>query len=265
MKIAHFLVLLTLLFVSDRPLHAQGGGGRGNAPSPPLTPRAGAPIDITGYWVSLVTQDWRFRMFTPPKGDFTGIPLNEEGRKVGNAWDPAKDEATGEQCKAYGPGGIMRVPGRLHITWQDDTTLKVETDAGTQTRDFGFSPSQRAGGEWQGASVASWDRAASVMAGPDGRAFGGGGPPRPARGGSLKVVTSKMKPGYLRKNGPPYSSSAVITEYWDRLDVPNGDSLLLVATEVVDPTYLIRPFWTSVTFKRQPDGSGWNPTPCSAR
>jgi len=93
--------------------------GRGGAP---LNPRAGAPIDLTGYWVSIVTEDWRFRMFTPPKGDFAGVPLNSEGMKAGQAWDPAKDEAAGEQCKSYGMPAIMRVPGRFHITWDNDTT-----------------------------------------------------------------------------------------------------------------------------------------------
>jgi len=94
--------------------HAQGRGGRGGA-TPPMG-RAGAPIDLTGYWVSLVTGDWRFRMITPPKGDYTSIPLNAEARKVADAWDPAKDEAAGEQCKSYGAPALMRVPGRLHIT-----------------------------------------------------------------------------------------------------------------------------------------------------
>ncbi len=70
------------------------------------------------------------------QGRFPSIPLNAEGRKVANAWDPAKDEAAGEQCKSYGAGNIMRTPGRIHITWQDDNTLKVEMDNGEQTRLF---------------------------------------------------------------------------------------------------------------------------------
>ncbi len=28
----------------------------------------------------------------------------------------------------------MSVPGRLHITWQDANTLRIDTDAGRQTR-----------------------------------------------------------------------------------------------------------------------------------
>ena len=239
--------------------HATVQGQRAGPPQPPPSPRAAAPVDLTGYWVALVTEDWRFRMVTPPKGDVAGVPLNLAGRQAAAAWDPARDEAAGEQCKAYGVGGIMRVPGRLHITWQDDETLKLEADAGTQTRTFFFRAPRSQGGDWQGVSVASWDRQVSVM--------GAGGlfAPGASRGGSLKATTTRMKPGYLRKNGVPYSADAVITEYFDRFDVPNGDSLLVVSTEVVDPTYLAQPFWTSTHFKKQTDATGWNPTPCSAR
>src|SRR5947209_8528322 len=95
-------------------------GGRGGAPQPPRTAKAAALYDITGYWASVVTEDWRFRMVTPPKGDYTGVALNPEGRKVADTWDPSKDEAAGEQCRSYGAPAILRVPGRLHITWQDD-------------------------------------------------------------------------------------------------------------------------------------------------
>ena len=117
------------------------------APETPPTPRAAAPIDLTGYWVSVITEDWRWRMVTAPKGDYTSIPINQEARKVGDAWDPLKDEAAGEQCKAYGAPGLMRVPGRLNISWQDDNTLKVDTDAGRQTRLLHFGDWKSPGGE----------------------------------------------------------------------------------------------------------------------
>src|SRR5690242_15010604 len=161
---------------------------RGTAPEPPKTPKAAAPVDLTGYWVSLVTEDWRWRMVTPLKGDSASVPINQAAKKIMLDWDPAKDEAAGNQCKAYGAPAIMRMPGRLHITWQDDNTLKIDTDAGTQTRVFSFSaPSGRAG-DWQGVSTASWDRPRSPM----GFVLGLGQHYAPV-GGSLKVVTTKMK------------------------------------------------------------------------
>ncbi|PWU07176.1 MAG: hypothetical protein C5B51_10615 [Terriglobia bacterium] len=191
-------------------------------------------------------------MVTPAKGDYASVPLNAAGRKVADSWDPGKDEAAGDQCKAYGAPAVMRIPGRLHVTWQDDYTLKVETDAGTQTRLFHFNPAAAgAGGDWQGASVANWE----VVAGARNQLPGAG----------LKVTTTRLKAGYLRKNGVPYSANAVVTEYYDRVNESNGDSWLIVKTIVEDPMYLNVPFITSTNFKRQADARGWNPTPCSAR
>ena len=195
-----------------------------------------APEDLTGYWVSIVTEDWRWRMVTPAKGDFTSVPLNQEGRKVAEAWDPDKDTAAGNQCQAYGAAGLMREPTRVHITWVDDNTLKVETDAGTQTRLFHFKRGMHAG-----ALKPRAGRATLEPPGTDsGRAPRGGG--NAPRGGSLKVVTTDLKPGYLRKNGLPYSGNTVLTEYYDRTNEPNGDSWLIITTIVHDPENLYRGF-----------------------
>ncbi len=237
-------------------IKAQGRGGP--PPGPPPTGKAGAPDDLTGYWVALVTEDWRYRMVTPPKGDFASVPLNAEGRRVANAWDPAKDEAAGLQCKSYGAAALMRVPTRVHITWAGDDTLKVETDAGTQTREFHFGQPQPPSGEagWQGFSVATWEVAGA------GRGRGRGGPPS---GGSLKVVTTHMRPGYLRKNGVPYSGNAVLTEYYTRTHEDDGTSYLIITTLVDDPQYLQQTFVTSTHFKKEPDGAKWSPSPCTAK
>lgn len=216
--------------------------------------REGAPVDLTGYWVSVVTEDWRWRMVTPPKGDYASVPLNEAGRQVADRWDPAKDEAAGEACRPYGAAAVMRVPGRLHIRWDDNDTLRIETEAGTQTRLLKFGAPQPQAGEptWQGSSVARWEV-------PGGRLRRGAAPPP---GGSLEVQTTRMRPGYLRKNGVPYSGNAVLTEYFSRTVEENGDSWLIVTTIVEDRQYLNQRFITSTHFKKLPDGSAWNPTPC---
>jgi hypothetical protein len=230
--------------------YAQGrAGGRGQ---PPPTPKAAAPFDLTGYWTAVVTRDWRFRMVVPPKGDYAGVPLNAAARTVADAWDPARDEAAGEQCRSYGAANIMRVPGRLHITWQDDQTLKIDTDAGMQTRVFSFAQPPTAGIAWQGTSSAQWE----VIPGLRGQA---------PLTGSLKVVTTRLKPGYLRKNGVPYSAKTTMTEYFDRITQPNGDAHLIITTTIEDPEYLTQPYLYSTHFKRQADATGWAPRPCSAR
>jgi len=240
-------VSLLLAFPPD--VHAQ----RGLAPAPQMA-QAAAPIDITGYWVSLVTEDWRVRMVTPQRGNYESVPLNPEGRLVADNWDPAIDEAAGEACKSYGAAAIMRVPGRLHITWEDENALRIDTDAGMQTRLFHFGDASPASGErtWQGYSQAEWELARTLD--------------RNSRvvGGNMKVVTSNLRAGYLRKNGVPYSEEVFLREHYDHITAPNGDPWLIVTTEVVDPQYLTGTFITSTHFRKQVDDSGWNPTPCSA-
>ncbi|HXQ25711.1 MAG TPA: hypothetical protein VN822_04820 [Candidatus Acidoferrales bacterium] len=224
----------------------------------PLTPKAGALIDLNGYWVSIVDDEWRWRMMTPPKGDYSFVPLNAEGRRVADAWDPAKDEAAGNQCKAYGVAAIMRLPERLHATWVDDKTLEIDTDAGMQKRMLHFDGSKWDGGEpqWQGDSVASWEK--QLQSRGFGRPLDG---PAQKKEGSLKVVTTHMRPGYLRKNGVPYSGSAVLTEYFDRFEL-DGEAYLVVTGVLEDPQYLNSRFITTEQFRREPDGSKWHPTPC---
>jgi hypothetical protein len=204
--------------------------------------KAAAPIDLTGYWVSFVTEDWRYRMVTPPKGDYRNVPVTRDALRMLNAWNPAADQAAGEACKSYGAAALMRVPGRFRITWQDDNTLRVDSDAGMQTRLLRFTsmPTGRPERTWQGTSAARWD----------------------AR--SLTVVTTNMRAGYLRKNGVPYSENATMTEYFDVAPHPSGSQLLVVTAVVVDPQYLELPYIVSTNFKKEADGSRWDPTPCSA-
>ena len=265
------------------------GRGRGQQAGPPMTARQAAPVDFVGTWVSVVTEDWRWRMVTPPKGDVASIPVNAEGRKAAQAWDLNADNSSGNQCKAFGVGGIVRQPGRLRISWQDDQTLKLEFDAGTQTRVLNFDSSKQPSGErtWQGFSLAQWDgpgvgRGAAPVGdnrvtggglisrgvpGGGGQGLRGGPPPRQQaqinRGGNLRVVTTNFREGYLRKNGVPYSEQAAITEYFHRLPThPNGDNWLHVVTIVEDPKYLAGAFYTSTSFRQEPNDSKFTPTSC---
>jgi hypothetical protein len=245
--------VLALAILIALPLAAQPPGGRRGGPL--MNPKAAAPIDLTGYWVSIVTEDWRYRMVTPAPGDFQGVPMTAAAVKIADAWDPAKDEAAGEQCKSYGAPAILRVPEHLHITWQDDQTLRMDTDAGKQTRLFHFGDWKAPTGEdgaptLQGESLSQWE---IQRAGP-----------RPV-GGSLKVTTTHLKAGYLRKNGVPYSDNTNLVEYYDLVHERNGDQLLVVTIVVTDPMYLREPFIISSHFKKLPDDTGWKPSECSSR
>jgi len=248
------------------------------AAAPGGTPRGTAPLDLTGYWVSVVTEDWRWRMITAPKGDYRGVPYNAEGRRLSEAWDLDKDNTTGNQCKAYGAAGIMRIPGRVHVTWEGDNALKMETDAGRQVRTIHLVPALDTGGglvgqalrsqpqqpSLQGYSVGMWEyRDAGAPIG--GAAIQGGPAPvvrrPPGEKGSLKVVTVGLKPGYLRKNGLPYSENTVLTEYFDRHE-DFGTQWFTVTTVVDDPKYLVSPFVTTTHFKQEPSNAKWNPSAC---
>jgi hypothetical protein len=239
--------LLVLLLISGA-VYAQNGPPQ---PAAPRTAQAAAPIDLTGYWVSQIVDEWRFRV-TPQKGDIAYLPINAEARKIALGWDPDKDIADSAQCKAYGAVGVMQRPGRLHVSWKDENTFQIDADAGTQTRllHFTLASAPSADATWQGYSVAQW------------QVRGGRAQPTRGQGGTLRVVTTKMRPGYIRKNGVPYSGNAVLTEYMNIVTGQQGDVYLSVTASLEDPTYLNQPFVRTYTFKKVADASGWEPTPC---
>jgi hypothetical protein len=226
--------------------------GRGRAGGPGGTsPRAAAPRDYTGTWVSVVTEHWHLRMLMPPKGDYSMLPLTPAARKSADGWDPAKDRAEGNECRSYGAAAIMRVPSRLHLQWTDENALQMEIDSGTQTRLFRFGAGAAPANtppSWQGYSVASWENL--------------GGRANAPLNGRMRVVTTNMRGGYLRKNGVPYGDNARLEEHFETFSEPNGDRWLVVTSIVTDPQYLAQPYATTYPFKRIPDRSGWDPTPC---
>ena len=232
---------------------ANAGRGRGAAVG--KTPKESAPIDLTGYWVSIVSEDWRFRMLTPPKGDHPDFLLTPAGTKLADAWDVAKDEAEKDHCKAYGAPNIMRVPGRFHITWADDRTLKIEADAGMQTRFLRFAPAAA-----PGAPVAT-----SVAATPAGPPSRQGTSTAQWERKSLHVDTSNLLPGYLQYNGVPFSSSLKMVEYFDVISEPGGEVWLIDDAVLTDPVYLVRSHKRSTHLRKQADNKGWDPQPCYVR
>ena len=139
----------------------------------------------------------------------------------------------------------MREPGRLQISWQDDNTLKIETDAGTQTRLLRFAAPNTsappAAGEptWQGTSIARWEAPPRGLAGntiPLGLGSRAGTDSR-----TLEVVTTRIRPGYLRKNGVPFSADATVTEYFDLFKDPDGVDWFVVTIDRARPAVPQRP------------------------
>jgi hypothetical protein len=242
-----------VLVIGFAALDAEAQGRTGGAQT---TARAAAPKDFTGYWVAVVSEQWHLRMLMPPKGEYSMLPLNAQARAVADMWTPAQD--AGNECRAYGAAAIMRVPGRLHIHWADDNVLQIDTDSGTQSRLLHFEGASGRGAadaqlQWQGYSVASW--AGTPL---------GRGEKVPGPAGDLRVITTQMKGGYLRRNGVPYSEKTTLEEYFDTFTEPDGTSWLVVTSIITDPQYLTGPYATTDHFKKIPDGQGWDPTPCRA-
>ncbi|MAM70959.1 MAG: hypothetical protein CMP91_07465 [Gammaproteobacteria bacterium] len=224
-----------------------------------------APVDLTGTWVSVIAEDWRYRMVTPPAGELHGLPLNQLAQDVMNAWDPDADEAAGLACKGYAAPNLMRLPGRARISWENDSSLKIEYDNGEQTRLLHFDETPAADTErsWQGHSIAEWVRAETFARGIGFFGVGGG---LGDITGPLQITTTRLREGYLRKNGVPFSENAVLTEYivWRR-DTETGDEWFSLVSAVDDPQYLRGLYIRSSEFRKEADDSMWSPRPCSAR
>jgi hypothetical protein len=272
-------------------------------PQPPIVQqigRPGSPVDFTGTWASVVTEDWQWRFVTPIVGDYTGVPMNSVADKLARAWNPEADVKAGDQCKGFGAAAINRLPTRMQISWTNDTTMKLDWDLGTQTRLVHFDKSVAPGApSLQGHAIGEWIDVPAA----GGRGGGGGGaaaaPPAPAaagrgaaapaaagapapaaaapaaggrggrtggapapRAGGLKITTTNLKPQYLRQNGVPVSDKAIITEYFDIVPAPDGSQWLVVKTSVDDPAYLNGWYIVSSQFKKEADASKWSPTPC---
>jgi hypothetical protein len=219
------------------------------------TPRERALIDITGQWVAVVNEDWRWRMITPPVGDTASLPVNERGRAAAAAWDLERDRAEGALCKAFAGPGLMRQPTRIRIEWEDDDTLKLEFDAGRQVRRFEFASQPPAERSLQGYSAAQWFRQSQSR--------GVFGQRTPSEGGSLVVRTTHLSGGYLRPNGVPFSEQATVKEFFNTFTLPgDGGTWLVVTMVVADPEYLTTELILSSQFKKETNRSGWNPRPC---
>lgn len=244
-----------LLAVASVAVHVSAHAQPPSAPPDTRTPRERAPIDLTGQWVAIVDEDWRWRMVTPPVGDTASLPLNARGRAAAAAWDLERDKAEGNLCRAFAGPGLMRQPTRIRVDWQDADTLRFEFDAGRQVRSLEFAPQPSAERSLQGYSEAQWFRQSQSR--------GVFGQRTPAERGSLVVATTLLAGGYLRPNGVPFSERATVKEFFNTFTLPGeGGAWLIVTTVVYDPEYLTTELVISSQFKKEANRAGWNPRPC---
>jgi len=201
--------------------------------------RERAPIDLTGQWVAVVDEDWRWRMVTPPVGDTSSLPVNERARAAAAAWNLERDKAEGNLCKAFAGPGLMRQPTRIRIDWEDDDTLRLEFDAGRQVRRL----------------EAQWFRQTQSRG-----VFGQRTPPER---GALVVRTTQLTGGYLRPNGVPFSERTTVKEFFNTFTLPGDAGAWLILTMVVDdPEYLTTELVVSSQFKKEASRGAWNPRSC---
>jgi len=262
-------VVLTSALLAGVLVFSQGALAQFGPPPKPAGPpppaEKAAPIDLTGYWQSAVTEDWRWRMLTAPAGDFASVPLNAQGQKIAKEFDSAKygPPASGNiDCRAYGAAGLMRMPTRVHITWANDNQLQLQSDWGEQTREIYFRRADMPQGppSAQGSSFAVWQ-----VPQIGGRGFGRrrtGPAPKPPTG-KMYVVTNNLAPGWLRRNGVPYGAKTHMEEWYQTFHDPTGKAWFDVTTQVTDSEYLRAPFITSDDFRQEPNSSNWAPHPCT--
>ena len=228
--------------------------------------REAAPVDLTGYWVSPSWRTgagaWSRRSKAMPRA----CPSTPQARPSSTPGIPAKDEAAGDECKAYGAPGLMRVPGRLRIRWQDDDTLE---DRSRRRRADALAALRR------GAARTASRRAGKATRGPVGASDGAPGTGRRAgsawrRGGPRRAERSRWRRrsccrATCGRMAFRTASETTCTEYFDRFTEPDGTEWFTVTTIVTDPVYLGVPFVTTTDFRKERDGASWDPRPCTAR
>jgi hypothetical protein len=198
------------------------------------------PIDLEGVWAPLIHEDATLRGPGPAKGDYAGLPINAEARRVADAWDPGEQLDDENQCRSHTAVYMMRSPFKFEII-HSDNMLVLTSESFEQVRTVYLdgrehhpkeSPKTR-----MGDSIGWWE------------------------GDTLVVETTNMERGYIERNGVPHSEDAVLTEYFTRQSGSFGD-LLTIVQVVEDPQYLSQALVRSISFRRVPEGK-LEPYPCT--
>jgi hypothetical protein len=179
--------------------------------------------DLAGGWIAKPHEDLPERGQGPEIGDYTGMPINDAARMKADAWDSQRWEMIEHECTEhpadYGPRGPanMRVWADMDPFTKGIRTWHMELMYMLPLRSFYMDgrphPSKYAPHTWQGFSTAEWE------------------------GDKLKVTTTHLKEGWIRRNGLPRSEVATLVEFYIR-----HHDVLTVVTHVKDPIYLTEPF-----------------------
>ena len=194
---------------------AQGGGGR-------------AP-DIAGEWRLDQGED----PGQPPAADYLGLAFNEAGRLRADT-TPESIWGTPEyQCRPHsaphqwrGVGGA-RILKELDPISRDILGYRIQFMRSLDRPiylDGRQAPPDWAPHSWSGFSVGQWE------------------------GQTLKVTTTHLKDGFLKRGGPQTSDMLTMTEY-----ITRHDDLLTIVQVVDDPIYLDEPYVLSITYSYDPN------------
>lgn len=190
-------------------------------------------FNMTGMWTAMYHEDELERTDPgSPAGDYLGMPINDEARLRADTWDADLVSVLEHQCIPHSAIYAMRAPSNLKISTIDDPAsgqivafIVDGTYTGPRTiwMDGRPHPSEFAAHTWSGFSTGAWE------------------------GDTLRVETTHLKAGYLRRNGVMFSDQAVLTEFFDL-----HDKYLTLTSIVEDPVYLTEPLVRSESWV-------WNP------
>lgn len=181
-----------------------------------------AQADLAGMWAQRFHEELPERGAGPEIGDYAGLPVNDAARLRADSWDAAKWTIPERQCEPHPADYAPRGPASLRIgrtvdpisqdvvSW--DITIMWSLSYRSIYMDGRPRPSRYALHSWQGFSAGEWE------------------------GDMLKVTTTHLKEGWVRRNGLPRSDRATVIEYFIR-----NEDYLTLATVVVDPVYLTEP------------------------
>ena len=187
------------------------------------------PPDIAGEWRLDSAED----PGQPPLADYLGLALNEAGRLRADT-TPESIWGTPEyQCRPHSAPHQWRGVGGARILKDLDPISREITGYRVQFMrsldrpifvDGRPHPPAWAPHSWSGFSTGEWI------------------------GQTLKVTTTHLKDGYLKRGGPQTSDMLTMTEF-----ITRHDDMLSIVQVVDDPIYLDEPYVLSITYTYDPN------------